>query len=415
MARSGLTDRMVKQAREPGVLIDGKGLRLRITANAQTGAVRKSWVLRVTVKGAGVRELGLGSASDLSLADARERAAQARKLARDGIDPLLTRNAERAERARDANRAMTFRQCAEAYIEAHKASWRNAKHADQWTNTLTTYAYPVLGAQPVQAIDVALVMKVLDPIWQTKTETASRVRQRIESVLDWATVRELRRGENPARWRGHLQKVLPARAKVQKVRHHPALPYAELPAFMADLRTRDGLSAKALEFLILTGARTNEVLQCRWSEIDLDTKIWTVPAERMKARREHRVPLSPSALRLLKMLPSSSSPSAFVFARDKQALSSMALLSLLQDRMARDDLTAHGFRSTFKDWASEQTNFAREVAEAALAHVVGDKVEAAYRRGDLFEKRRKLMDAWSTYCSSKPRNAANVVPMRKKG
>lgn len=413
MARSGLTDRMVKQAREPGVLIDGKGLRLRVTANAQTGAVRKSWVLRVTVKGAGVRELGLGSASDLSLADARERATQARKLARDGIDPLLTRNVERAERAREANRAMTFKQCAEAYIEAHKASWRNAKHADQWTNTLTTYAYPVLGAQPVQAIDVALVMKVLDPIWQTKTETASRVRQRIESVLDWATVRDFRRGENPARWRGHLQKVLPARAKVQKVRHHPALPYADLPAFMADLRAREGMSANALEFLILTGARTNEVLQCRWSEIDLDAKIWTVPAERMKARREHRVPLSPAALRLLKALASPSSPSAFVFAKDERALSSMALLALLQERMGRDDLTAHGFRSTFKDWASEQTNFAREVAEAALAHVVGDKVEAAYRRGDLFEKRRKLMDAWSTYCGSKPRNAANVIPMRK--
>lgn len=411
-----LTERMVKQARRTGVLIDGKGLRLRVTANPRTGAVRKSWVLRVTVKGSGLRELGLGSAGDVTLSDARHRAVEARKLAREGIDPLLARAAERSQRARDATRAMTFKQCADAYIESHKASWRNAKHADQWTNTLKSYAYPVFGSQPVQSVDVAMVMKVLDPIWQTKTETASRVRQRIESVLDWATVRDFRHGENPARWRGHLQKVLPPRTKVQKVRHHPALPYAEMPTFMNLLRDRDATAARALEFLILTAARTNEVLQIRWNEIDLAAKLWSVPAQRMKAHREHRVPLSSSAVKLLKSRPKPSSSSAFVFSQGKAdcALSSMALLSLLQDRMARPDLTAHGFRSTFKDWASEQTNFAREVAEAALAHVVGDKVEAAYRRGDLLEKRRRLMEAWSTFCGSSPKSTGDVVvPIHK--
>lgn len=246
MARNKLTDRMVKQARKPGVLIDGAGLRLRVTANANSGELRKSWVLRVTVKGGPIREIGLGSAVDIPLAEARERATEARKLARDGLDPIDARDAEIARRALEAARAMTFRQCAEALIASHEAGWRNAKHRQQWTNTLSTYVYPVFGDLPVQAIDVALVMKAIEPIWQTKTETASRVRQRIEAVLDWATVRGYRQGDNPARWRGHLQKALPARTKIQKVKHHAALPFAELPAFMSALRAMSGDSARAL-------------------------------------------------------------------------------------------------------------------------------------------------------------------------
>ena len=414
MARKELTDRMVTQRKKPGVLIDGKGLRLRVTVNSNTEEVRKSWVLRVTVKGGPVRELGLGSADDLSLADAREVARQWRALARDGKDPLVARAAERAERALEAARAMTFQQCAEALIASHEASWKNAKHRQQWSNTLKTYAYKVFGDLPVQAIDVTLVMKAVEPIWKTKTETASRVRQRIESVLDWATARGYRKGENPARWRGHLDNLLPARAKVQKVKHHPALPYTEIPAFMIALRASDGDSARALQFTILTATRTNEALKARWGEINLKEKVWTIPAERMKAGREHRVPLSPAAVALLETMRKAHPKSDWVFpgtGKDK-TLSTMAMLMTLR-RMKRDDLTTHGFRSTFRDWAAEQTSFAREVAEAALAHAIGDKTEAAYRRGDALEKRRKLMEAWAGYCTSPPREKAEVVPIGK--
>lgn len=401
MARNGITDRMVKQARKPGVLIDGGGLRLRVTVNSNTKEVRKSWVLRVTVKGGSVREIGLGSADDISLAEARERAAVSRKLARDGVDPVAARDAERAQRALEAARALTFQQCAEALIASHEAGWKNAKHRQQWSNTLKTYVYPVFGDQPVQAIDVTLVMKAVEPIWKTKTETASRVRGRIESILDWAAVRGYRHGENPARWRGHLQKALPARAKIQKVKHHAALPFVDLPTFMGDLRGMNGDSARALEFAILTATRTNETLKARWSEIDLKANVWTIPSERMKTGREHRVPLPALAVAVLDHMQNEHPKGDWVFpgAGREHTLSSMALLMTLR-RMKRADLTAHGFRSTFRDWAAETTNFPREVAEAALAHSIGDKTEAAYRRGDLFEKRRKLMNAWAEYCGA---------------
>jgi integrase len=416
MARNGLTDRMVKQARKPGVLIDGKGLRLRVSENPNTKEVRKSWVLRVTVKGGPVRELGLGSADDLPLAEARVVATQWRRLARDGKDPLAARDAERAARALEAARTQTFKQCAEAYIAAHKAGWRNEKHAKQWTSTLNTYAHPTLGKLSVQAVDVTLVMRVLEPIWKHKTETASRVRQRIECVLDWAAVRGYRQGENPARWRGHLQKALPARAKVQKVRHHPALPYAALPDFMAELRAENGDSARALEFAILTATRTNETLKGRWSEIDWDAKVWTIPGERMKAGREHRVPLAPAAIAVLRDMRKANPKSDWVFpgSGKGETLSTMAMLMTLR-RMKRTAITAHGFRSTFRDWAAEQTAFSRETAEAALAHSIGDRTEAAYRRGDALEKRRKLMEAWARYCGAPARTKASVVPIRKIG
>jgi len=386
---------------------DGGGLYLRI---GPTGA--KSWVYRFMRQGKR-RDMGLGPLHVVSLADARVRAAECRKQRLDGKDPLAAREQERASARLDAAKSMTFTNCAEAYIKAHAPSWRNAKHADQWTNTLETYAGPVFGALPVQAVDLGLVMKVLESIWTAKPETASRVRGRIEAVLDWATVRGYRQGDNPARWRGHLDNLLPRRAKVQKVEHHAALPYAEMGAFMEALRAQDCTAARALEFVILTAARTGEVISARWDEFDLGAKIWTIPGERMKAGREHRVPLSPAALALLKRMQAKGSEFIFPGSKPRRPLSNMAMLKLLE-RMKRADLTVHGFRSSFRDWAAERTNFAREVAEAALAHVVGDKVEAAYRRGDLFEKRRRLMEAWATHCGKKM-TAGGVIALRSGG
>jgi integrase len=307
---------------------------------------------------------------------------------------------------------------AEEFIGRNEAGWRNAKHRQQWRNTLTTYVYPTLGELPVSAIDTGLVVEVLDPIWTDKPETASRVRGRIEAVLDAATVRGFRQGPNPAQWKGTLAHVLPARARVRKVAHHAALPFEDMPGFLASLRSRAGMAARALEFAALTAARTGEVLGARWGEIDLTTKVWTVPADRMKAGREHRVPLSDPVIDLLeKVRPlaltadGKADPAAPVFPGPRRALpmSNMTMLMLLR-RMKRDDLTAHGFRSTFSDWAAERTAYPREVVEMALAHAIGNKVEAAYRRGDLFEKRRNLMEAWATFCEAPP--AGEVVSLR---
>ena len=327
-----------------------------------------------------------------------------------GIDPIDARQGDRASAKLDAAKAMTFRQCAEAYINAQKAGWSNAKHGAQWPATLATYAYPIFGDLPVQAIDVGLVTKALEPIWNTKTETASRLRGRIEAVLDWATVRGYRQGDNPARWRGHLDKILPQRAKVQKVQHHSALPYAEIGDFMTKLREQDSTSALALEFLILTAARTGEVIGAAWNEIDFAEALWTVPDERMKAKKEHRIPLSKPALAILQRLHAHRTGDyVFPGAKPNSPLSNMAMLKLLE-RMDLADLTVHGFRSTFRDWAAERTNFPREVAEHALAHSLPDKVEAAYRRSDLFEKRRQLLDAWARFCDQ-PAAAGKVVPI----
>jgi integrase len=365
--------------------------------------------------------MGIGKYPEITLAEARQRAAEARRLKAHGKDPLAERSAVRASLLADAAKTVTFKDAAERYVEAHRAGWRNAKHAAQWEATLATYAEPILGSLAVQTIDTGLVLKVLEPIWATKTETASRLRGRIEAVLDWAKVRGYRQGENPARWRGHLDKLLPARAKVQKVQHHAALAFDGLGDFMVALRAETGTAARALEFAILTAARTGEVIGARWSEIDLGEKIWTVPAERMKAGREHRVPLSPRAIAILRTLKPDASGNrqekeiakSFVFAGAAQdrPLSNMAMLMLLR-RMGQDDLTAHGFRSTFRDWCAERTNFPSEVAEMALAHTVGDKVEAAYRRGDLFEKRRALMEQWATVCGNITK-AGKVLPMQK--
>lgn len=389
---------MIARLKEPGLYHDGGGLYLQVTRGID-GTPRRSWVLRFRTPTAKVREMGLGSALDVALADARSDADAARKLLRSGTDPIEARRVDRARAAADAARVMSFKQCAEAYISAHEGSWKNPKHRQQWRRTLESYAYPVFGHLPVSAVDVAMVTKVLDPIWAIKTETASRVRGRIESVLDWAAVRGLRHGDNPARWRGHLQKALPARSKVQRVEHHKAMPFGDLPHCMNDIRRVRGLSALALELLILTAARSSEVLNAHWSEFDLAQALWTVPADRMKASREHRVPLSRQALAVLadaKKLGSAD----WVFPGNKagRPLSNMAMLEVV--RGIAPNITVHGFRSTFRDWAAERTNYPREVAEAALAHVVGDKVEAAYRRGDLFEKRRRLMQAWADYACS---------------
>jgi integrase len=407
-----LTALKVEKTGKPGMYCDGGGLYLRVTPE---GA--KNWVLRYMLDRR-PRWMGLGPVALYGLQEARARALDARRKRHDGIDPIEARRAERARQRLDAAKAITFKECAETYIASHSAGWRNEKHKYQWSAKLSGYAYPVIGALPVQAVDTALVLKVLEPIWTVKPETAGRVRQRVENILDFAKVRGNREGENPARWRGHLDKLLPALSKVRKVEHLAALPYAALPSFLESLRMRDAIAARALEFLILTAARTGEVIGARWNEINLLEKVWTVPADRMKAGRRHRVPLSARALVILEEIKTAhqtADNNSYVFPgpRAGRPLSNMAFLMLLR-RMELNDLTVHGYRATFKTWASERTSFQNEIVEAALAHVVGDKVEQAYRRGDMFEKRRRLMQQWATFCASAPANAApnRIVPLR---
>jgi integrase len=362
---------------------DGGNLWLQVT---ETGA--RTWLFRFRHAGK-ARAMGLGPLHTISLAEARDKARECRQLLLSGLDPIETRNAKRLGERLAAAKSMTFQECAEAYIAAHQAGWRNAKHAAQWPATLAAYVYPVIGALPVQAVDVTLVMKALEPIWTVKPETAGRVRGRIEVVLDWATTRGYRSGENPARWRGHLENLLPAKRKVRRVEHLAALHYAEISAFMAELRAQESVAARALEFAILTAARTGEVTGARWSEIDVEGRLWTIPAERMKAGREHRVPLSEAARAILAGLERKGSR---IF-----PISADTMLDLLSKM--RPGVTVHGFRSTFRTWAIEQTSTPREVAEMALAHAVGTAVEQAYQRSDLFEKRRQLAEAWARFCA----------------
>jgi integrase len=411
-AMAPLTALKVEKVRKPGMYADGGGLYLRVTPEGT-----KNWVLRFMIDRR-PRWMGLGPLALYGLQEARTKALDARRKRHEGIDPIAARRAERARQRLDAAKAVSFKQCAEAYISSHRAGWRNSKHAGQWGATLATYAYPVIGALPVQAVDTGLVLKVLEPIWTAKPETAGRVRGRLESILDFAKVRGERDGENPARWRGHLDKLLPAHSKVRQVEHHAALPYAELPAFLASLREQEGVAALALDFLVLTAARTGEAIGARWTEIDLLDKTWTVPAARMKARREHRVPLSARALAILdemRLARDGNNGDAFVFPGGKagKPLSNMAFLMLLR-RMGHGNLTAHGFRATFKTWASDRSSFHNEIVEASLAHVIGGKVEQAYMRGDLFEKRRRLMAQWAAFATTAPvHQAENVTPLRK--
>jgi integrase len=403
-----LSAQFVATAAKPGLYHDGGGLWLQVTASRAGNSPARSWIFRYKRR-ARTHDMGLGPVHTVSLAEARRRASGCRLLLLDGVDPLEARRAERSRIRVEAARARTFRQDAEAYIAAHADGWKNDKHRAQWTNTLATYAHPVIGDLPVAAIDTALMLRVLEPIWRRKTETASRVRGRIEAVLDWASARGHRTGENPARWRGHLDKLLPRRSKVAPVKHHEALPYVELPTFMTDLRLQDGIGPRALEFTILTAARTGEAIGARRSEIDLTARAWTVPAERMKGGKEHTVPLSDRALEILETLPRTGDH-VFEGARPGRPIGSMAMALTLR-RMGRGDLTVHGFRSSFRDWAAEQTSHPNHVIEMALAHAIGDKVEAAYRRGDLFAKRRRLMADWARYCAT-PRPAGEVVALR---
>ena len=399
---AGLTVKGIEALKEPGYYADGGGLYLQVTDGG------RSWVFRYA-RARKRRDMGLGPLDLVSLAEARDKALSARRLLLDGYDPIETKLAAAAAAKLEAAKALTFKTAAEKYVAAHAAGWKGAKVKPQWESTLASYAYPILGALPVGAIDTDLVLKVIEPIWTNKPETARKVRQRIEAILDWSKARGYRTGENPARLRGHLDHLLPAKAR--RVVHHAALPYPEIGDFMSKLRALEGLSARALELTILTAGRTSEVLGATWEEIDFDNELWTVPADRMKSGKEHRVPLSEPTLSILRELRETSS-NEFVFpgGRRGKPLSNMALLMQLR-RMKRNDLTTHGFRSTFRDWAAECTDYTREVAEMALAHVVSDKVEAAYRRGDLFEKRRLLMQEWAKFCAT-PKATGKVVAFR---
>jgi integrase len=388
-----LTIAKLNSLKRKGLHADGGNLLFRVS---DTGT--KSWVFRYSLSGR-TRDMGLGPYPELGLAEVRERAFGLRKLLIDKIDPIEHRNAQRASGRVAAAQHMTFDDCADRYLDAHQNGWRSGKHARQWRETLRVYAGPVFGRLPVSAVDTALVMRALEPIWTTKPETATRVRGRIEAVLDWARVRGYRLGENPARWRGHLDHLLPARTKVRAVEHHAALPYADLGTFMSQLRQLSGMNARALEFLILTAARSGEVLHATWGEVDLANRVWVLPATRMKASRGHRVPLSGAALAVLEYAASvRCSDYIFPGRGDGKPLGVVALQSALR-AAGRGDVTVHGLRSTFRDWAAETTVYPNHVVEMALAHAIGNGVEAAYRRGDLFDKRRQLMDDWATFCA----------------
>ena len=403
-----LTALGVAGRKRPGYYADGGNLYLRVAPGGSKG-----WVFRFSVDGR-KRDAGLGPYPAISLVMAREAAEQWRRLVAAGVDPIEARNNEREAARIAAAKTLTFEQCAKAFIASHEAAWKNDKHRAQWRSTLATYVYPVIGALPVHAVDTGLVMKVLEPIWKSKPETGSRVRGRIEAILSWAKVRGYRDAENPAQWRGHLDHLLPAKTKVRRVKHHTALPYREIGVLMVKLREETAITARALEFLILTAARTSEALGVEWDEIDRDQRMWVVPAARMKAGKDHRVPLSSRALAIIKEM-GEIRQSEFVFPGGKRGrpLSQMALAMLLR-RTGYGHVTVHGFRSAFRDWAAECAPFPREAAEMALAHAVGDKVEQAYLRADMFEVRRKLMDAWATYCGRQRQSGAIVALLRRK-
>jgi integrase len=399
-ALNRLTARTVASKDQRGRYADGGGLFLQVS---KWGT--KAWIFRYQRDGR-ERHMGLGPVHTLSLADARERARECRRQLLEGRDPIDARVSERARSRLEALQLMLFRECAERYHEAQQAGWRSTKHGCQWKTSVETYAYPLLGDLPVASIDTALVVKCLEPIWRVKPQTAKRVRGRIENVLNFATVSGFRQGDNPARWRGHLDNILPAPTRVRAVQHRAALPYAEAPAFMAELRAIKGLGARALEITILTATRSGEVNRAEWTEFDFAAKIWTIPASRMKGARDHRVPLTPRVLHILAELPR---VDAYVLfdCRLGKPLPKDSMLDTLR-RMRSADVTVHGFRSTFRDWAAETTAYPNHVVEMALAHAIGEQVEAAYRRGDLFEKRRRLMNDWERYCDRAVTTAGQV-------
>jgi len=404
----------VKRLSEPGMHFVGgvAGLGLQISPQGS-----KSWVLRVMV-GAKRRKMGLGGFPDVTLARARELAREAREKVSTGVDPIDEKKTARRSLAASRAKDVTFRTCAELHIAAHRASWKNEKHEGQWTNTLETYAYPVIGDMWVRDVKLEHVMQIIEPIWHSKTETANRLRGRIEAVLNSAATKGFRDGPNPAVWKGTLSTLLPAKSKIAKTKHYPAVPVKDLPAFFELLRSKEGTAARALEFLILTNVRSYNIRHASWSEIDFETKTWLIPGtddeeskQRMKAGVAHRVPLSTAALKLLENTTKRDGTELiFPTPRKSARLSDAAMSKLMKDMRANG--VPHGFRSTFRDWASELTNFSREVTERAMAHKVGDKTEAAYLRSDLFVKRTKLMEVWATYCTTKPQAAGKVVQMR---
>ncbi len=409
MIRNKLSAKFVETVKKPGRYSDGAGLYLLVR-----GRGRKWWVFRYQRRGV-QHDLGLGSAGggedSVTLEDARLKVDAQRRILKNGHDPLQHRRAEAATKLAEEQARVTFGEAVDAYIETHRAGWRSEKHADQWRSSLDTYAGPVLGKLHLDQIEIAHVLKVLKPIWTEKVETAKRLRARIEKVIGYGIAHGWSKRDNPARWGGLLSELLPSPKRLAKVQHHPALPWQEIGTFVAALRARPAIAARALEFTIATAARTSEVIGARWSEFDLERGVWAVPPERMKANREHRVPLAEPLVEMLRALrEAKTKPEHFVFHRGSpmQPLSNMAMLALLQ-RMGRDDLTTHGFRSTFRDWAREATNFPREVAELALAHVNKDRVEAAYARGDLFAKRAKLMAAWAAFMGKVPKEAGATV------
>lgn len=404
----------VKRMETPGFHPVGgvAGLALQITP-----ALQKSWVLRAVIAGKR-RKMGLGGYPEVTLAQAKDYARVAREKIRSGIDPIDERKAARRSLAASRAKDVTFKKCARDYIEAHRSSWRNEKHAAQWESTLETYAYPVIGELWVRDVAIEHLMTILEPIWLTKTETASRVRGRIESVLDAAATKGFRSDANPARWKGVLSTLLPSAKKIAKTKHFPAMPMSEMPAFFSELQAHEGYAARALEFLILTNVRSYNVRHAAWSQIDMETKTWMIPGEdsenskqRMKTGVAHRVPLSPAALAVLKRVGRTEGTDLiFPSPRKLKELSDMAMNKVMKDMGANG--VPHGFRSTFRDWAAEKTNFSREVAERAMAHAVGDGTEAAYLRSDVFQKRIKLMSAWATFCTRPPTQKAEVIPMR---
>ena len=393
----------IERFKGPGKLSDGNGLYLVVGLNGS-----RTWVFRYTRRGKAV-ELGLGAVASVPVKQARAAAADLRGALAAGEDPRGHRARQRQLAALKHARSVTFEKAAEQYIEANKAGWRNAKHGAQWTATLKRYAYPVFGNSVVADVTVADVLKVLSPIWSTKPETASRLRGRIEAVLDYGKVHGWREGENPGRWKGGLEMTLPARGKVRRIKHHAAMPYVEVPALLKTLAVAEGVAPLALRFVILTAVRTGEVIGARWTEFDASARLWTIPVERMKASREHRVPLSDQACEVLEQLPRMSEW-VFPGRKAKTGLSNMSLLQTLR-RIDKGNVTTHGFRSSFRDWAAEQTAFPREVIESALAHTIGSQVELAYLRSDLLEKRRALMAAWGRHCAGLP-EASQVLELR---
>ncbi|EDS4168534.1 DUF4102 domain-containing protein [Salmonella enterica] len=380
------------------------GLYLRIAGCSRAWVLCVAMGTRINRAGKTVPRrlnMGLGPYQEVSLAEARDKARELRRQIRNGIDPLKEKHAQKAHQEKTARKQKTFRECAEAVLEIKGRELKSKKHVAQWRSSLETYAYPVIGQKRVGEITKTDLLAILEPIWLTKNETASRVRGRIETVLDYAKAKEYLEGDNPAAWKGMLKPLLPMPSKVQNKKHHAALPYGELGAFMTELRTRTGVSARALEFSILTVARSGEIRGAEWSEIDLAAKTWIIPAERMKASKEHRVPLSDAAVALLRMLPRFKDNNLVSPAPRGGQLSDMSLTAVLK-RMGRSDLTQHGFRSTFREWAGETTSYQREVIEHALAHQLADKAEAAYQRGTLWPKRVALMDDWTDYCGYEP-------------